>query len=137
MKKKISILYKEKKSPVIYLGISFLCLITFIIYNQFSHGVTSPFMTFLFCWPLILGFIPYLLLAVIPKAEYPDRLTLNVYNSGVAALTVSSLLKGIFDIAGNASIYQHYLMIFGTIMLIAGIIIYIRQVYLSRKNQII
>ena len=27
-----------KKAPIVYIGVSVLCLITFIIYNQFLHG---------------------------------------------------------------------------------------------------
>ncbi len=124
----------RKKAPYVYLAISLLCLITFLIYNQFSHGVTSPFMTWLFGWPLLLGVIPYAILAIIPANLYPERLAFNIYNTGVASLTVSSLLKGIFDIAGNSSIYQKYLMIFGIVVTASGLLVYLIQILMRRTQ---
>ena len=122
-----------KKAPIVYIGVSVLCLITFIIYNQFSHGVTSPYMTYLFAWPLLLGFVPYALLTGIPGAYYPGRIAANVYNSGVASITVSSLLKGIFDIAGNSSIYQSLLMSIGVGLLMFGVFIYLIPILMMRN----
>lgn len=49
----------------------------------------------------------------------------NFYHSGVACLTVSSMLRGIFDIAGNASDYQQLMMIAGFLFLAGGVIAYI------------
>ena len=93
---------RKYKTSSVYLGISILCLIIFLIYDQFSHGVRSPYMTYLFLWPLVLGFVPYTIAAFIKSktAAYGNsitRIAFNIYNSGVAAITVSSLLKGIFD----------------------------------------
>jgi len=116
---------REKyKTPLVYFGTSILCVIIYNIYNHFSHGVTSPYMTFLFVWPLALGFLPFLLLSVIPNAVFPGRIAYNIYNSGVAAVTVSSLLRGVFDIAGTASVYQTVLMVIGASLLFGGILIY-------------
>ena len=131
---------RKYKTSSVYLGISILCLIIFLIYDQFSHGVRSPYMTYLFLWPLVLGFVPYTIAAFIKSktAAYGNsitRIAFNIYNSGVAAITVSSLLKGIFDIAGNSSIYQSYLMTGGIIILIVGIIIYpISLCFLKASN---
>ncbi|MDO5133326.1 MAG: hypothetical protein Q4D81_10130 [Eubacteriales bacterium] len=41
-----------------YLVISAFCGGLALIYNYFSHGITSPWMTFLFAWPLLLGALP-------------------------------------------------------------------------------
>ncbi len=123
-----------KKTPVVYLLISILCLIIFVIYSKFSHGVSSPFMTYLFGWPLLLGLTPAMLYVIFPKLRRPDRVSFNIYNSGVAALTVSSLLKGIFDIAGNNSRYQIYLMITGFVFLGAGLLIYFFRNYIRRTD---
>jgi hypothetical protein len=92
-----------------------------------TNGNKISEMSFLFLWPLILGFIPTRIIEKQLEKRAPGRLTLNIYNSGVAALTVSSLLKGIFDIAGNSSRYQIYLLIFGSIMFITGLFLYIRE----------
>lgn len=113
----------------IWLGISVFCLIFYLIYNMFSHGVKSPYMTYLFAWPLILGFFPCIIIYVISRIKHCsihiDAVSDNAFCSGVAALTVSSLLKGIFDIAGTASVYQTWLSYAGTALLIIGIIHFI------------
>ena len=81
-------------------------------------------MTFLFLWPLVLGFIPSLLLQLIPRMRRQKRISANLYHPGVAAVTVSSLLRGIFEIAGTASDYQEWLMIAGGILWVCGLIAY-------------
>ena len=81
-------------------------------------------MTFLFVPPLVLGFIPSLFFRFIPKMPKQKKLSANLYHSGVAAVTVSSLLRGIFEIAGTASDYQEWLMIAGGIMLACGLLAY-------------
>ena len=116
---------KNKKAPLLYLMVSALCLIIFLIYDRYSHGVRSPYMTYLFILPLTLGFIPADIFSRVPDILKPNRLTYNIYNSGVASLTVSSLLKGVFDIAGNSSKYQQFLMIFAVVMLALGVTCYI------------
>lgn len=47
-----------------------------------------------------------------------------IYNSGVAALTVSSMLRGIMDIAGTGSVYQVWMLYAGTVMAAAGAVIF-------------
>ena len=113
----------------IWLGISVFCLVFYLIYNMFSHGVKSPYMTYLFAWPLILGFLPCITIYVISRIKHNtihiDTVSDNAFCSGVAALTVSSLLKGIFDIAGTASVYQTWLSYAGAAFIIIGIIHFI------------
>ena len=101
------------------------CLVLFIVYSLFSHGVYSNYMTFLFAWPLLLGFVPALLIALIPALCEPSHLTKALYHAGLAAATVSSLLRGIFEIAGTSSPLQMPLMYFGIGMMIVGAITYI------------
>ncbi|MCC8043056.1 MAG: hypothetical protein LIO69_06045 [Oscillospiraceae bacterium] len=115
---------KSLRNMIIYDCAALFCLIIFLVYDQFSHGVRSPYMTWLFAFPLVLGFIPELLMSIFPKIPRLSRLEGNLYHSGVTALTVSSLLRGIFDIAGTESDYQRYLMIAGTVMLISGVTVY-------------
>jgi len=114
-----------KKGVLYYSSAALFCLMVFLIYNIFSHGVHSPYMTLLFLWPLVLGVLPCLIMLLINKLPGPDRFTLNVYNSGVAAITVSSLLRGIFEIAGTASPLQTGLWIAGITMAVGGFLCYL------------
>ncbi len=85
-------------------------------------------MTWLFAWPFVLGVLPGLVFWKGKRLHEPGRLCINLWNSGVAALTVSSLLRGIFEIAGTASVYQARLMYAGGLMLLgAGIVYFLRR----------
>ena len=117
--------HNNKKRIIIYGAITLFCLVLFIVYSIFSHGVYSNYMTFLFAWPLLLGFVPALLIALIPALCEPSHLTKALYHAGLAAATVSSLLRGIFEIAGTSSPLQMPLMYFGIGMMIVGAITYI------------
>ena len=123
---------------LIWLGISAFCLVFYLIYNMFSHGVKSVFMTYLFAWPLIMGFLPSMVIYVINRIRhvpaYIDAVTDNAYCCGVATLTVSSMLKGIFDIAGTASIYQTSLLYAGIILIIIAAVSLIVHIIMNRHN---
>lgn len=80
------------------------CALFALIYAQFSHGVYSPFMTFMFAIPLIGGFVPSVALALL-KAKPLPRLSRQAWALTLASATVASCLRGIFDIAGTASPY--------------------------------
>ena len=138
------------------LGGTVFCLLFFLIYDRFSHGVRSPYMTYLFVWPLLLEFLPALVLTLFhirpgstalsaPSGKTFDQPAAKVFaalfwHSGTAALTAGSALRGIFDIAGNASRFQKYLMIAGLIMLCISVILFIISIIFqfsldkSRKN---
>ena len=116
------------RAAVVYLCISVFCGFFAVIYAQFSHGVHSPYMTWLLGWPFVLGVLPGVFFRKCGAVRAPGRVSFNLWNSGVAALTVSSMLRGIFKIAGTASDYQVWLMYAGGAMLVmAGI------AYLFRK----
>ena len=123
------------------LGGTVFCLLFFLVYDRFSHGVRSPYMTYLFLWPLLLEVLPALVMTLFhnrhgftalsdPSKETVDQPVTRVYaalfwHSGTAALTAGSALRGIFDIAGNASRFQKYLMIAGLVMLCISVILFI------------
>ena len=109
----------------IYIGVSIFCVILWKIYGNFSHGVSSIYMTYLFAWPLIMGALVNLVFMVIKKLPRPGSFSVNLYNSGVAALTVSSLLRGIFEIAGTACYLQTYLYNVGRLFVLAGVVVYV------------
>lgn len=57
-----------------------------------------------------------------------------IYNSGVAALTVSSMLRGIMDIAGTGSVYQTWMLYAGAVMAAAGAVIFAVAVLVGKSN---
>lgn len=121
------------KTALSALFLSAFCFIFYLIYNVFSHGVHSPFMTYMFAWPLFLVGVPAGLLYWIDALPGPSLLASLFWNTGTAALTVSSLLRGIFEIAGNSSVYQHLMMIAGFIMLGIGALLYFAGIFLRSK----
>ncbi|MBS3992048.1 MAG: hypothetical protein KGZ51_08250 [Erysipelothrix sp.] len=74
-----------------------------VIYTSFSHGVTSPFMSFAFMW-LLLGFIlKYILKRFIRRK--PRRWVTSIHNglwlSYMLNATLGSIIIGIINIAGS------------------------------------
>jgi hypothetical protein len=96
--------------------VSLFCVVFSLVYGVYSHGVHSNYMTLMFTYPFIGGTLPCLFIAFISKAKTPGRFVVNIYNSGIAALTVGSMLKGIFDIAGTSSRYQPLFVIVGAVL---------------------
>lgn len=93
-----------KKTAAVYLSVALFCGIFSYVYERFSHGVYSDFMVYLFLFPLLGGALPHLAILFF-RARAPRRLSENLYNSGVATLTVGSCLRGIFEIYGTSSPY--------------------------------
>ena len=71
---------------------SVFCFIFYFIYNIFSHGVHSPFMTYLFAWPLLLCAVPAGICMLVRSIPGPSVLSSLLWGTGTAAVTVSSLL---------------------------------------------
>ena len=109
---------------IISICCSGFCLVFYLVYNIFSHGVHSPFMTFLFAWPLALEVIPTGLCLMVRSLPGPSVLSSLSWNTGTALVTAGSLLRGIFDIAGNSSDHQFYMMVVGFTFLAAGLVLY-------------
>ena len=136
-KERSKIEHTIRQDFIITLAGTGICLLFFLIYDQFSHNVRSMYMTYLFLWPLILGAFPYGILTFLTRRPNSIRLPCNesrlFYNLGLESFTMSSLLRGIFEIAGTASIFQTYLMYGGIVLLIIGIMFY---AFLPSKSEI-
>ena len=121
------------KTALVFLAVSLFCLAFSSVYGRYSHGVRSACMTFMFAYPLIGGALVYLIIGAIPKARSPGRFAENVYNSGIAALTAGSLLRGILDIAGTSSPYQPVFMLAGALMVFTGAACYLAAAFLPPR----
>jgi len=90
------------KTAFVYLGISGFCGLFSAVYEAFSHGVYSPWMVFLFAWPLIGGALPYALIA-----RFAGHLDLPwarlAHHGAVACATVGACVAGVLQIYGTSS----------------------------------
>ena len=98
-----------RKTIIAYLILSAACVCVANVYALFGHGIRSAAMDFMFLYPLLGGGLVYCLIALLfPRLNLRRhyRLACNLYNSGIAALTVGALLKGIVEIAGTGSAWS-------------------------------
>ena len=120
----MSINYNEKRILIRYLAVSAFCLLFSTVYGVFSHGIHSPWMSFLAAWPLVLGAVPAAGRLMINRRsgkKMPGTCVwTDIYRFGIAALTAASLLKGILEIAGTDSGYPGLLLCAGAAMLVIG-----------------
>ena len=100
------------------------------VYELFSHEVYSYFMIYAFSVPLMLGVMPYALLLISRKV--PGRAALNLWNSGIAALSVGCVFRGVLEIYGTTNSFSVIYPVSGLLLLTAGLITGI--VRLKRKQ---
>lgn len=124
------------KTVWVHLALSATAIIVDNIYALFGHGVRSAAMSLMFLYPLLggaLGFFALRLAAPWARSGKGYRLGYNLYNSGIAVLTVGSFFKGILEIAGTASDHTRMFAITGWGLLAIGTIILIGAAADSRR----
>ena len=112
------------KTVKIYGFTTLFCIAFNYIYSLFGHGVSSPFMSYAFAFSLVLGVGGFIALG---RLNVNNRIAFNLYNAGIATLTVGSLLRGIIDIAGADTIYPVYYFVVGTVLVAVGGLMYFYQ----------
>ena len=105
-------------------GTAFLALFGGV-YEHFSHGVDSGYMMYAFAIPLVLGAAPYAL--ALSRQRYPGRAFLGVWNAGIAALSVGSVMRGVLDIYGTTNGLIVVYPVAGGILLGLGMLILLRD----------
>lgn len=108
---------------VIYLFISLFCILFGAIYELYSHEVYSYYMIYAFIFPLVCGTLLFSILSLIKIRVYPGVLARNLYHSGVAALTVGSIMQGILDIYGTTNMLTVWYWRAGLLFIIFSIIL--------------
>lgn len=123
--KKNKVKYNFKKTVFIYILLGSFTILVNQVYGIFGHGVSSDAMTWMFLYPLVGGGVYLLLGLLLPNISQFSgyRLFCNTYNSGIAALTTGSLLKGIMEIAGTNSSYLKYYYLIGYVMLVIAFVL--------------
>ena len=93
-------------------------------------------MWFAWIWPLIFGFIPYLLFYLLPIKKVPGIITESVYNFGVAMLTVRSIYMGviiIYNTTGDTMITIYTIL--SIVSLTLGAALYVLGLFISEKEK--
>ncbi len=83
--------------------LSLFCVLFGAVYENYSHGVYSGYMIYAFVFPLVGGTLPFAAMSLYKGSRFPGRLPMNLYNAGIAALTVGSLLEGVLEIYGTSN----------------------------------
>ena len=107
-----------------YIFTTLFCIVFNYVYSLFGHGVTSPFMSYAYAFSLVLGVGGFILVG---QLHLENRMAFNLYNAGIATLTVGSLLRGIIDIAGADTIYPVYYFVVGAGLAVVGGLLYVIQ----------
>lgn len=126
----------RRKTPAVtgsvYLLLSLACAAFGAVYETFSHGVYSPFMVYAFVFPLAGGALPFLLMAL---GAWPParRAACRLYHSGIAALTVGSLVQGALEIYGTTNRLVSVYWIAGIAFVLLGAAVYLSESGAGRR----
>lgn len=102
------------------------------IYEAFSHEVYSYYMIYAFAIPLLLGILPGTVLLL--RKRYPGRITFNLWNAGIAALSTGCVFKGVLDIFGTTNALSVVYPVAGFALLTAGLAAWLASNYKAKKN---
>lgn len=99
------------------------CALFAAVYESFSFGVYSYFMLFAFGVPLLGCSLPYSII-IFRNKNIPDMLALRLWNSGIAILTVGSIIQGVIEIYGTTNHFIIIYLIAGIIFCISGLVVW-------------
>lgn len=119
------------KLALIYLLVSVFCAVFGAVYELFSHEVYSYRMIYAFAYPLIGGALPYLVQSIVQRPRREITISGKLYNSGIAALTVGSILGGVLDIYGTTNRLLTAYPVVGITFAASGAALYLYQNYIS------
>jgi hypothetical protein len=101
-----------KKDLFLYLTFVIVCIIVNLVYSQFSHNVSSIYMTYMFIIPIV----GYLMSLISSNNKYK-----NLIASSTLTITLASFLEGIVVIAGTTSNFVYVLLVIGILLLITSL----------------
>lgn len=112
---------KAGKTAFVYLLISIFCALFGAVYELYSHEVYSFYMIYAFAFPLVGGVLPFSILQLVRVKCYTGAVSRNLYHSGIATLTVGSIIRGVLDIYGTTNMLSDYYWKIGIGLTLAGI----------------
>lgn len=111
------------------------CVLFGAVYELFSHDVFSYFMLYAFCFPLVLGTLPMLIMYMTKFSHMPSRVVLNLYNSAIATLTFGSLFEGVLEIFGTMNDLTAVYWIVGFSLLLISVVLYAVGIIKEKKGR--
>ena len=120
---------KASKAAFVYLLLSIFCGLFGAVYELYSHEVYSFYMIYAFAFPLIGGVLPFSILNLASAKKYPNALCRNLYHSGIATLTVGSIVQGVLDIYGTTNALSEYYWPAGSVLIVGGTVVYLMQLF--------
>lgn len=111
-----------KKQSIVYIFITIFCYIFAKVYELYSHGVYSAFMSNAYLIPLIFGAIVSLIQSVSGKTKIYNRVSVNLYNASIATFTVYSILRGVLEIYGTTNSLINVYVYVGIVLLVTSIL---------------
>lgn len=117
---------------IIYIISTIFTIIFNAVYYQFSHEVSSVYMTFAFLYPLLMGVVVYVGLFFV---NWFDKVSYNAYNAGVATITMASILLGVNEIAGADTEYYQYFYLVAFILFGVSIIVPIIKIFIKKHKK--
>lgn len=108
------------RAVIVYLAVAGFCGLFSFVYEQHSNGVSSPWMVWLFAWPLLGGAIPCAVLASRPASSLSLWARL-AYHGAVACCTVGACVTGVFQIYGTASVWTNVYWAAGILLLLVAV----------------
>ena len=119
------------KTALAHLCAAVFCAFFGAVYEHFSHEVYSYWMLYAFALPMVLGALPLLAIALHGRT-LPGRVSLWLWNAGIAVLTVGCIFRGVLEIYGTTNRLWAVYPIVGGVLLATGLASYL---LLGRKRR--
>ena len=111
---------RMEKTAFGYFLIALFCALFGAVYEAFSHDVYSFYMLYAFGFPLVGGTLPFWVLSRSSRLFCPGVWSCRLYHSGIAALTVGSIVRGILEIYGTTNRLSEVYFVTGVLLMAVG-----------------
>ena len=110
------------KTAFVYLLISLFLVLFGAVYEVYSHEVYSFYMLYAFAFPLTGGALLFSAIHLFRPEWYPKAWPRRFYHSGIATLTVGSVIQGVLEIYGTTNSLTQWYWIVGAWLIVLSII---------------
>ena len=116
-----------RKTAMAYGILAVFCGVFSIVYLQFSHGESSPFLVWLFAPALLLGVVPAFLAGCTSVFKRAGITARRFWHSAVATLSCGMLVRAIINISGRYTEYDVIYWVLSGVLFIAAVYVYIAR----------